>query len=61
MSTTETALTAHLVRPGAAMEDALLHQICAELKARFRIDHATLQVEEGALDHPCHLADARVV
>ncbi|HEY1447391.1 MAG TPA: cation diffusion facilitator family transporter [Caulobacteraceae bacterium] len=61
MSTTETALTAHLVRPEAAMDDALLHQVCTELKVRFRIDHATLQVEEGALDHPCHLADAAVV
>jgi cobalt-zinc-cadmium efflux system protein len=61
MSTTETALTAHLVRPGIPMDDALLHQVCSELKVRFRIDHTTLQVEEGALDHPCHLADEAVV
>ena len=61
MSTTETALTAHLVRPGSPIDDAMIHQVCGELKARFRIDHATLQVEEGALDHPCHLADAGVV
>jgi cobalt-zinc-cadmium efflux system protein len=61
MSTTETALTAHLVRPGAPIDDAMIHRVCVELKARFRIDHATLQIEEGALDHPCHLADAAVV
>ncbi len=61
MSTTEPALTAHLVRPGAPIDDAMIHQVCVELKARFRIDHATLQIEEGALEHPCHLADAAVV
>jgi cobalt-zinc-cadmium efflux system protein len=61
MSTTETALTAHLVRPGAAIDDAMIHRVCQELKARFHIDHATLQIEDGALDHPCHLADAAVV
>lgn len=61
MSTTETALTAHLVRPGAPIDDAMIQRVCVELKARFRIDHATLQVEDGAFDHPCHLADAAVV
>ncbi|HEY1752466.1 MAG TPA: cation diffusion facilitator family transporter [Caulobacteraceae bacterium] len=55
MSTTETALTAHLVRPGAALDDGLLAEVCAELKRRFSIHHATLQVESGAA--PCELAD----
>ncbi len=55
MSTTETALTAHLVRPGAAVDDALLAQVCGELKSRFSIHHATLQVEGGSA--PCDLAD----
>jgi cobalt-zinc-cadmium efflux system protein len=55
MSTTETALTAHLVRPGAALDDQLHADACAELKARFAIQHATLQVESGAT--PCELAD----
>src|SRR5215831_7856695 len=32
MSTTETALTAHLVRPGAGLDDRLLHEICRELE-----------------------------
>src|SRR6476620_2238392 len=44
MSTNETALTAHLVRPGGS-DDAFLHHVCAELSHRFRIHHATLQVE----------------
>ena len=48
MSTTETALTAHLVRPGAVLDDTLLAEVCAELKARFAIHHATLQIETGA-------------
>jgi cobalt-zinc-cadmium efflux system protein len=61
MSTTETALTAHLVRPGAPLDDALLHDACAELRARFAVHHATLQVETGEGDHPCHLADEAVV
>jgi cobalt-zinc-cadmium efflux system protein len=55
MSTTETALTAHLVRPGANVDDALLAEVCVELKRRFAIQHATLQVEVG--DRPCELAD----
>ena len=55
MSTTETALTAHLVRPGAALDDAMLAEACAELKRRFSIHHATLQVEGGST--PCELAD----
>ncbi|HTX48787.1 MAG TPA: cation diffusion facilitator family transporter [Caulobacteraceae bacterium] len=54
MSTTETALTAHLVRPGAALDDALLAEVCGELRRKFSIHHATLQVEEG--EHPCELA-----
>ena len=55
MSTTETALTAHLVRPGATLDDGLLSEACAELKARFSIHHATLQIESGSA--PCELAD----
>jgi cobalt-zinc-cadmium efflux system protein len=55
MSTTETALTAHLVRPGAPLDDLLLSEACIELKRRFSIHHATLQVECG--EAPCELAD----
>ncbi|MGD9508495.1 MAG: cation diffusion facilitator family transporter [Geminicoccaceae bacterium] len=58
MSTTETALTAHLVRPGAAPDDGFLAQLRQELHARFDIDHATIQLEAG---EPCPQAPAHVV
>ncbi len=61
MSTTETALTAHLVRPGCPVDDELLHRACTDLKARFGIGHATLQVESGEGEQDCHLASAEVI
>lgn len=61
MSTTEVALTAHLVRPGAAPDDSLLAQTSRDVHERFSIDHATFQVETGDPDHPCRLAPAEVV
>ena len=61
MSTTETALTAHLVRPGAALDDALLADAVQALADRFGIRHATLQVEAGTPEVRCALASERVV
>lgn len=61
MSTTETAMTAHLVRPGAGLDDHLLHDVCHELEHRFGISHATLQVEAGDTEHACRLAPDHVV
>ena len=61
MSTTEVALTAHLVRPGATLDDGLLAQACTDLSTRYGIDHATLQIEAGDPAHPCTLAPAEVV
>jgi cobalt-zinc-cadmium efflux system protein len=61
MSTTETAMTAHLVRPGAGLDDRLLHEICHELDHQFRISHATLQVEAGDTEHCCRLAPDHVI
>ena len=61
MSTTETALTAHLVRPGASIDDDMLHDACRELREHFGIDHATFQVEDGTGAHPCSLRPAEVV
>jgi cobalt-zinc-cadmium efflux system protein len=58
MSTNETALTAHLVRPGG-YEDSFLHGICEQLSHRFNIHHATLQIEAGS--DVCRLAPAEVV
>jgi cobalt-zinc-cadmium efflux system protein len=53
MSTTESALTAHLVMGRAVCDDAFLAQIARELHDRFGIEHATLQVENGNLAYPC--------
>jgi cobalt-zinc-cadmium efflux system protein len=61
MSTTETALTAHLVRPGAGADDGLLERMRRELHHRFGIEHATIQLETGDPAHPCPLAPAHVV
>jgi cobalt-zinc-cadmium efflux system protein len=58
LSTTETALTAHLVRPGAGPDDAFLAAVGHALAHRFGIRHATLQVEQGDPAHPCVLAPA---
>ena len=51
MSTTETALTAHLVMPGGHPGDAFLHELAHELEHDFHIGHATVQVETGADEH----------
>jgi cobalt-zinc-cadmium efflux system protein len=45
MSTTETALTAHLLMPGGYPGDTFLVDLCASLKERFGIGHATFQVQ----------------
>lgn len=45
MSTTETAMTAHLVMPGGHPGDSFLHQLAHELEHDFGIGHATVQVE----------------
>jgi cobalt-zinc-cadmium efflux system protein len=64
MSTTEIALTVHLIRPasGRADEDgdSFLHQTCEGLSKRFNIGHATVQVEQDPA-HACRLAPAHVV
>jgi cobalt-zinc-cadmium efflux system protein len=56
MSTTDVALTAHLIRPCHGGEDALLASATRLLRDRFGISHATLQVEQGLAIHPCDLA-----
>jgi cobalt-zinc-cadmium efflux system protein len=65
MSTTETALTAHVIRPAALLEsgkdaDSFLHDTCEALSRRFNIGHSTLQVETDA-DTACRLAPHGVV
>ena len=49
LSTTETALTAHLVAPSVGSTDALLQAARAMLHDRFHIEHCTLQVERTHL------------
>jgi len=60
MSTTETALTAHLVMPGGHPGDDFLHHLAEQLEQGFTICHATIQVEteEG---HDCALHPEEVV
>jgi cobalt-zinc-cadmium efflux system protein len=60
LSTTETAMTAHILRPRNVEADSFLHTACEGLERRFKIGHATLQVETDAA-HACRLAPAEVV
>jgi len=61
MSTTETALTVHLVMPRGHPGDRFMSQLAAELRQRFGIGHATIQIETGDELHPCPLAPDHVV
>ncbi|MEG3856771.1 cation transporter dimerization domain-containing protein [Microcoleus sp. Z1_C4] len=61
MSTTETALTAHLVMPTAYTGNAFLVQVNRELHNIFGIEHTTLQVETGDRSYLCPLAQENVV
>lgn len=47
MSTTDVALTAHLIIQGGHPGDAFLHTVTHALEERFHIGHATLQIEIG--------------
>ena len=53
MSTTENALTAHLVYPAGFPGDGCLRGICEELRAHHAIGHATIQVETGQAGDGC--------
>jgi cobalt-zinc-cadmium efflux system protein len=59
MSTTETALTVHLVMPKGHPGDAFTAEICKELREHHHVHHATVQIETGA--QPCELAPDHVV
>ena len=60
LSTTETALTVHLVYAGEA-EDRRPHELSAELRRRFGIGHATMQIESDADAALCRLRPNDVV
>lgn len=59
MSTTETALTAHLIMPAGHPGDAFLADVARDIERLFKIGHVTLQVETAA--EPCALAPDHVV
>jgi cobalt-zinc-cadmium efflux system protein len=61
MSTTETALTCHLVMPSGHPGDAALAAIAQELRARFGIVHATIQIELADSDEICVLTPEHLV
>ncbi|MCC7414195.1 MAG: cation transporter [Gammaproteobacteria bacterium] len=56
MSTTECALTVHLVRPDPNPADLFLRQVADELRDRFGIGHSTIQIEHGVATAPCERA-----
>ena len=56
MSTTETALTVHLVKPDGNIDDELLARVCDDLQHDFQIGHVTIQLECGSEAHPCKQA-----
>lgn len=57
MSTTESALTAHLVMPAGHPGDDFLDQSIRELAQRYAIHHSTLQIELGPTAHVCALSE----
>jgi len=61
MSTTTTALTAHLIMPAGHPGDACLADVAASLQKRFGIEHATIQVETGDPAHPCVLVPDHII
>lgn len=56
MSTTENALTAHLVFPAGFPGDDCLRGICRQLRTHHAIAHATIQVETGQSGSGCPAA-----
>ena len=53
ISTTKTALTAHLLMPEPPTDDEFLYQLTFQLQEKFKISHATFQIEKGHPDTPC--------
>lgn len=60
MSTTEVALTAHLVMPRGVPDDSFLHELAHELDHHFGVHHPTIQVETRS-GSECALEDEKVV
>jgi len=60
MSTTDTALTCHLLMPAGHPSDTFLSDICGKLNDKFGIGHTTIQVETDA-GYACALEPAHVI
>jgi cobalt-zinc-cadmium efflux system protein len=58
ISTTDTALTAHLLMPAPPLDDGFLHDLAQQLHNKFGISHATFQIERGDDDHICKQSQA---
>jgi cobalt-zinc-cadmium efflux system protein len=61
LSTTETALTVHIVKPDGIIDDSLLCRLKDGLHDRFHIAHVTVQLECGDAAHPCEQEPEHVV
>jgi cobalt-zinc-cadmium efflux system protein len=61
MSTTEVALTVHLVMEETPRDDLFLHQVSDTLRDRFEIGHATIQIECGHCERDCRQAPVKKV
>ncbi|MBS0299800.1 MAG: cation transporter [Proteobacteria bacterium] len=60
ISTTESALTVHLVMPDGYPGDAFMDDIMQILNTDFNIHHSTLQIELGTTNHACVLQPSKV-
>lgn len=61
MSTTETAMTVHLLMPQGHSGDVFLETITKELESKFQVHHATIQIERGDGATSCKLAPDEIV
>lgn len=61
MSTTENALTAHLVCPAGHPGDSFLQNLALDIEHRFAIHHVTIQIEVADSTAACSLASEHVV
>lgn len=61
MSTTEVAMTAHIIKEEISDDDAMLNFIAGELKEHHGIAHPTIQIERGNGPTPCPLTDPTTV
>ncbi len=61
LSTTENALTVHLVMPSGHPGDAFMDACVQTLKEQYSVHHSTLQIELGTTNHTCALAVTKPV